>query len=94
MTLRKNMIELLACGQWSAREISGRMQIPEKEVVYHLEHIQKTLKNRFTIQPAVCLSCGFVFSKRTRIKSPGKCPICRNEHIQDPCFSAASDVNP
>lgn len=38
------------------------------------------------ITPAECRNCGFVFAKRERLTSPGKCPVCRNEAILDPLF--------
>jgi predicted Zn-ribbon and HTH transcriptional regulator len=32
--------------------------------------------------PYKCLSCGFVFDKRSRFSKPGRCPSCKNSHMQ------------
>jgi hypothetical protein len=86
-TVRKDIIELLSTGEWAARDISKARHIPEKEVYDHLDHIKRSLKGMFKMKPAVCLICGFRFSKRTVLKPPSRCPVCRAEHIQDPLFS-------
>lgn len=89
-TLRKEMISEMERGPLTAREISGIVRIPQKEVFEHLEHIQRTLSNKessLLITPARCIQCGFIFKKRERLKDPGKCPVCRSQHIQEPLFS-------
>jgi len=86
MTVRKKIIDLLSAGEHSAGDISRAVGIPEKEVYGHLEHIRKTLKGTFKIIPARCLSCGFVFVKRGSVRSPGRCPVCKSEHIRDPSY--------
>src|SRR5574340_1477586 len=93
-TARREMITLLEEGQFlTAKDISADVRIPEKEVYDHLEHIQKSLVNtgrHLNIKPAECLKCGFIFSKRDRLKTPGKCPVCHEEHIPEPLFSITS----
>ncbi len=86
MTLRKEIIALLENEQLTAREISQAVHITVKEVYGHLEHISRTRRGAFGMQPAQCLACGFVFAKRTKVTSPSRCPICKSEHIQDPYF--------
>ncbi len=83
------MQELLL-GSRSAKDLSAAARIPEREVSGHLEHIRKTLASsgrHLVIIPAECKKCGFVFSKRERLKKPGKCPVCKGESIREPLFS-------
>jgi len=83
------MLAALEDGPISAQELSGLVGISEKEVYGHLEHIRSSLHRagrRLMIEPAECRSCGFVFSKRERIKGPGKCPACRGSSIHDPLY--------
>jgi hypothetical protein len=39
------------------------------------------------VEPAECFRCGFVFTKRERLRKPGRCPVCRGEVILEPLFS-------
>jgi predicted Zn-ribbon and HTH transcriptional regulator len=89
-TIRQKIISLLAGKTLSVREISPDVGVSEKEVYEHLEHIQRTINKRehnLIVTPAACKRCGFVFRKRDRLKKPSKCPVCRNEVIQEPLFS-------
>lgn len=90
-TVRQEMITLLEENHpLSAKDISAEVRIPEKEVYAHLEHIQKSLSKtgrHLHTRPAECLKCGFVFAKREKLKTPGRCPVCHEEHIQEPLFS-------
>ncbi|MFP5212237.1 MAG: transcriptional regulator [Acidobacteriota bacterium] len=86
-TIRQEIITLLSEGEHGAKSISKILRISEKEVYTHLEHIDRSLKSqkrRLRITPALCLGCGFSFESRNRFTSPGKCPKCKGEHIQDP----------
>ncbi|MDI6744978.1 MAG: hypothetical protein QMD07_06335 [Thermodesulfovibrionales bacterium] len=88
-TIRHKIISVIENQTLSAKEISGNVGIPEKEVYEHLGHIQKTVNTKdahLVITPAECTKCGFVFRKRERLKKPGKCPICRGESIHEPLF--------
>lgn len=86
-TIRHDIAELLESRALSAKDLSSRVGIPEKEVCEHLSHIRKSLDKRMDITPARCRSCGFVFQKREKLKKPGKCPACREESIEAPLFS-------
>jgi transcriptional regulator len=88
-TVRHGIMQEIEKGFCSAKDLSAAVKIPEREVYAHLEHIQKTLassRRRFLIRPAECKRCGFSFSKRDRVKKPGKCPVCRGESIREPLF--------
>ena len=74
----------------SAKEISGRVGLSEKEVMGHLAHIRRSGRPReesLTVTPAVCKACGFVFRKRERLTKPTRCPVCKGERITEPLFS-------
>ncbi|MDA8431748.1 MAG: ArsR family transcriptional regulator [Nitrospiraceae bacterium] len=89
-TVRREIISVLGRGEASAKDISFEVRIPEKEVYEHLSHIRKTLDKKdhqLLIIPAECAKCGFVFSKRERLRKPGKCPVCKGESIREPLFS-------
>ena len=86
-TIRQEITTLLTQGEYGAKNISKIVRISEKDVYEHLEHIGRSLKSqkmRLRITPARCLECGFIFEGRNRFTSPGKCPKCKGEHIQDP----------
>ena len=84
-TIRQQIIDLLLTDELTLRDLSQAVSIPEKEVVDHLGHIDRSVRNqgkKLVEIPYECLSCGFVFDKRTRFSKPGRCPECRNSHIQ------------
>jgi hypothetical protein len=93
-TVRRSILSVLEEGEHSAKELSSAIRISEKEVYDHLEHIRKSMGHaahrQLLVTPAECKQCGFVFSKRERLKKPGKCPVCRGESIYDPLFSVSS----
>lgn len=88
-TIRQRIIDLLMNGESTLRDLSQALSISEKEVVEHLGHIQQTLRHQggnLLETPYKCISCGFIFSKRTRFSKPGRCPSCKNSHIQTATF--------
>jgi predicted Zn-ribbon and HTH transcriptional regulator len=88
-TIRQAIVDLLATQPLSAKEISGHVRIPEKEVHEHLKHIQKTIHKKNSsvkITPPRCKQCGFEFTKREKFKKPGKCPVCKGETIEEARF--------
>jgi predicted Zn-ribbon and HTH transcriptional regulator len=88
-TVRQEIIAELMEGPCSARDLSAAVSIPERDVSAHLEHIRKTIASsgrHLIIIAAECKKCGFVFSKREKLKRPGKCPICKGESISEPHF--------
>jgi predicted Zn-ribbon and HTH transcriptional regulator len=92
-TVRRQIIAVLKGRHLSVRDISVEAGVSEKEAFDHLYHIQKTMSKKgasFVVTPAECRKCGFVFSKRERLKRPGKCPLCRGETISGPYFSISA----
>jgi len=87
LTIRKAMAEALESQSYDLRELSKQFHIKEKEARDHLEHIARSARpKRFMIEPAACLDCGFVFKKRDRLSTPGKCPLCRSLSVSPPRF--------
>ncbi len=94
-TVRQELISALKEGPASARDLSAAAGIREREVDGHLEHIRKSIASsgqRLIVTPAECKKCGFVFSKREKLKRPGKCPVCKGESIREPLFSIETDT--
>ncbi len=87
LTLRKKIAKVLEEECLELEEISKLFGMREKEVLDHLQHIAKSARpERLTVEPALCKQCGFSFKKRTRLNTPGRCPVCRGEHISPPRF--------
>ena len=90
-TLRHALRSALLDGFSSARELSARLSVPEKDVAPHLAHLEKSLRQvggRLEVEPASCIACGFVFKKRERLTKPSGCPVCCSERIEAPRFRA------
>lgn len=87
-TVRQMIAELLTGGRMTTRGISQAVKIREKDVIDHLEHIARSAPKygNFYIEPSVCRRCGFRFKDRKRLKSPSRCPICKNEAITEQGF--------
>ena len=87
-TQRQNIMDLLSKGTFTLQELSAELHMSIKEILLHLPHVQKSIRPpaRFIIEPAQCLNCGYVFKDRTKLHSPGKCPRCRESHIQEPAY--------
>ena len=93
-TVRSALRETLREGPLTARDLSARVGIGEKEVFGHLEHVARSLRHsseRLRVEPAQCLACGFVFKERTRLSKPSKCPACRSQRMDPPRFVILTD---
>jgi predicted Zn-ribbon and HTH transcriptional regulator len=87
-TIRQELVRLLEGRELPVGILSKEVRLSEKEIYAHLEQIKRT--SALIIIPAECRDCGYVFAKRDRPKKPGKCPICKGTHIEQPLFSIAS----
>ncbi len=86
-SLRKEIAEALNRNPLGLREISQLFRIREREALDHLQHIAKSAHPRkFSMDPAQCKRCGFIFKKRDRLSAPSRCPICRSESITPPRY--------
>lgn len=87
MTIRAEILSLVEGDELSVGDLSKAIGKPEKELYDHLEHLLRT--KSLDIIPAKCLKCGYLFTKREKVKKPGKCPHCRGTHISQPLFAAS-----
>jgi predicted Zn-ribbon and HTH transcriptional regulator len=77
----------------SARELSERLGVSEREIGPHMQHLARSVRargERLVLEPPRCLGCGFVFEDRGRPTKPGRCPDCRATRIAPPRFSIAT----
>ena len=84
-TVRQEIIDLLGSAELTIRDLSQSVSLPEKEILEHLGHIERSLQSqgkKLVVTPYRCLKCDFVFDKRSRFTKPGRCPKCKNSHIQ------------
>lgn len=87
LTLRKKIIKVLEAECLHLQEISKLFGIKEREILDHLQHIAKSVHpKRLIVEAACCKQCGFAFKKRTRLNTPGRCPVCKSESISPPRF--------
>jgi len=89
LTIRQQIIDLLCDDELTLRDLSQAVSIPEKEVVDHLVHIERSVRTqgkKLAEIPYQCRSCNYVFDRRSRFSKPGRCPKCRNSHIQTARF--------
>src|SRR5512135_386049 len=85
LTLRKKITAALEAECLDLREISELFVIKEREALDHLQHIAKSIHpKRLILEPACCKKCGYSFKKRTRLNTPGRCPVCKSEYISSP----------
>jgi hypothetical protein len=88
-TVRQLLHDLLVEGSATAKDLSKRAGISERDVASHLEHLDRSLPHRgerLVIAPPTCLDCGFVFGERRRFTRPSGCPECRGRRISLPRF--------
>ncbi len=86
-TPRKRIAEALEREPLDLRELSKMFGLKERDVLDHLDHIARSARpKRFIIEPASCLHCGFSFRKRSRMSTPGRCPICKSQSIAPPRY--------
>ena len=88
-TIREAIREELLRGAATARQLSERVSIREKDVAGHLEHLERSLHargERLVIEPASCIACGYAFVRRARLTLPGSCPDCGSTRIDPPAF--------
>ena len=78
----------------TALELSSLVGIAHKQVVDHLEHLQRSLAaagNELIVEPARCPKCEYEFEDRTRLGRPSRCPKCKSERVEAPRFRIADE---
>jgi len=81
-------LDILVLGWHSVRDISQALGLSERDVLGHLVHVERGLRREkgFQVEAARCASCDFSFAKRSRIRAPSRCPVCRGTRIHGPRF--------
>lgn len=88
-TLRGAIRAALRDEELTAREVSARVGVAERDVAEHLSHLAQSLEHsgeQLQIIPPCCVKCGFSFEERTRHNKPSRCPRCRSERISPARF--------
>lgn len=88
-TVREALHRVLLEAPATARDLSKRVGIAERDVADHLAHLERSLRHRgetLVVEPATCLDCGFAFTQRRRHSRPSGCPECRSRRISLPRF--------
>jgi predicted Zn-ribbon and HTH transcriptional regulator len=91
-TVRDALRVALHEGPETLRELSIRVGASQKDLLHHLEHLERSLAHgneQLVVEPARCLGCNFEFAERTRLGKPGRCPACKSTRITLPKFSIA-----
>jgi predicted Zn-ribbon and HTH transcriptional regulator len=89
-TARARLRDALSAEPQSARELSQRASLSEKEILEHLPHIARSLAadgRALDILPARCKSCSFHFERELQRARPSRCPKCKSERIEAARFS-------
>lgn len=92
-TWRDALYRVLREGPQTIRELSILIGAPQKELLDHLAHLERSLahtEEQLRVDPAYCLACRFEFEERKRLAKPGRCPACKSTRIALPRFSLAS----
>lgn len=93
-TRREKIVKLLSEHEdMTLQELADLINVPVKTVVQDIDSVRKTIKydnKRIEVRPATCLSCNYVFSGRSRVSDPHKCPECHSERIAPQKFRIAS----
>lgn len=89
MTLRKQLLEVLAREPRSVSRLAAELGLSRGDVEDALQHMIRSARaagHRVVVVPAKCRSCGFTFGE-DRLSKPGKCPQCRNSRMFEPQIS-------
>ena len=93
VTVRESLLEALREEPCTARDLSRRVGIPERDVKGHLEHIERSLRRRsetLHVESARCLECDFS-PTRHPFSRPAHCPRCRSRRLTLPRFRVVAD---
>ncbi|HBZ68785.1 MAG TPA: transcriptional regulator [Deltaproteobacteria bacterium] len=80
---------MLLEGPATAKDLSRAVGIPEHDVAFHLEYLERSLRRRgerLVLEPPRCLACEFAFDRRRRYTRPGHCPRCKSPRVSLPVF--------
>ncbi len=89
-TRRQRLVDLLEAHEQSFEGLRVALGVPVRQLEDDLRHVERSAKQQgatLAVTPAECESCGYVFRDRGRYITPGRCPKCRGERIQDAVFA-------
>jgi transcriptional regulator len=94
-TRRQQLDALLRRESMSFETLRALLRVSVRELEEDLRHVARSARGagaRFRVDPARCAACAFVFREREprRLHTPGRCPRCRSERIEDPSFRIVS----
>ncbi len=90
LTIRQQIANLLTSKAMDLAELAAFLDLTEKDLAHHLEHVKRTASRsgrKIKVVAARCRNCDFVFSKTNWLKRPGRCPRCRQSRIDGPWIS-------
>ena len=94
-TRREKIIKLLSENEeMTLQELSDFTQSSVKTVVQDLDSVRKTIRSegkQIEVRPASCLNCNYLFTGRSRVSDPHKCPECHSERIASQRFRISSE---
>jgi predicted Zn-ribbon and HTH transcriptional regulator len=93
-TRREAIIARLETRPATVQELSKELEVKVKVVADDLEHVRRTVRGRFHVEPAECRACGLRLAKRDRLTAPSRCPRCRSERMTEPVLSIARSPVP
>ncbi len=88
-TVRESLHKMLLEEAATAKDLSRAVGIPEHDVVFHLKHLERSLRRRgqrLVLEPPRCFACEFSFDRRDRYTRPGHCPRCKSPRVSLPVF--------
>lgn len=91
-TLRQQIVALLQTREMTPRQLAQALDLKEKELGDHLNHIQRSLAaqgRKLRVRPAECPTCGYVFRNRRRLAAPSRCPECKATRLEPPAYRIA-----
>jgi len=86
MTVRRQLIELLAREWRSASSLARQLGLRRGDIESQLNHAVRSAiaaGYRVEVAPARCKDCGFLFGA-DRLEKPGRCPACKGSRLFEP----------
>jgi len=83
MTIRRDLIAMLAATPKSVSALARELGLRRDEAEDHLQHAIQSARaagHRVVVVPAKCRQCGFTFGEQ-KLSKPGKCPECKASRI-------------
>ncbi len=86
MTRREEIAQFLRRRPATVKDVAAQFDLRHSLALDDLQHVRKSNREDFVIEPARCRNCGFEFRDRDRLSTPSRCPECKDERIDGPWF--------